>query len=213
MNYKESRAELHRRRYLERLASPSAPPEKIPNLWKILLPVFLFLVLTFAVIPRGLAYLQRTTTSQDPQGHSKDAQGQSKDPQDPSKDMQVTQLIQDIEDQLVASEHQRLAKNRAALFHVKSFDLEVNFVIKRENSVKGTTNYNIVAIDNQIGSSNEITHKLTLHMETPPKEPGKAAASKKRPTGAPITTLGGVPPTTVKMAGPSQPRRIHEKPQ
>ena len=198
MDYKQNRAELHRRRYLERLAAPGAPPEKPPNLWKILLPLLLFLVVTFAALPWGLAYLHQTTSHLDQQAGE--------------DDLQVTQLIQKVEDQLVASEQQRLAKHRAALFRVQSFDLEINFVIKRDTSQKGTASYNIVAIDNQVGSSTEITHKLTLHMEVPPKESGEAPASPTRPTGAPITTLGGVPPPTVKPAGPRLPGKPHETP-
>ena len=68
------------------------------------------------------------------------------------------------------ADENRISKNEAALFEVKTFDLEINFVAKTTEKESGEIKTELIAISGGNENTVERLQKITLHLETvPPK--------------------------------------------
>lgn len=87
----------------------------------------------------------------------------------------ITELVNKVKADLVRAENDGTAK----MFIVKTFDLEINFVVKARQSESGEIKYEVVTLGAENETSTEKVQKITLHMETeqqirdtkPEKEP------------------------------------------
>jgi hypothetical protein len=84
------------------------------------------------------------------------------------KGLNVANLIEKVRDELAESERRRRTENKASLFDVKTFDLELNFVVRENNTAKGGVDFEVVTIGGELQRSAEEIQKITLHMEAKP---------------------------------------------
>lgn len=77
----------------------------------------------------------------------------------------ISELILSVKDQLQKLEKDRIDSNKASLFKVESFDLELNFIIKKSSSIEGGIKNEVITLNNSSNISNEIIQKIHLHMK------------------------------------------------
>jgi len=82
----------------------------------------------------------------------------------------VNELIREVKQELRQASDEMRQNNEAALFQLKTFDLEVSFVARAVATTSGKVTYELVAVDNQLETSSERTQKLMLHMEVLPPQ-------------------------------------------
>jgi hypothetical protein len=76
-----------------------------------------------------------------------------------------------------------LAIPAASRFEVRSFDLEVNFLVK-PTGMGGQPEYRIVAVDGASQAATENAHRLTLHMTVPqPKSQAAPSSGQTKAAG------------------------------
>ena len=95
----------------------------------------------------------------------------------------LQELVQNLKTELEQMESERLSNQRGALFHVKDFDLELSFVLKRSSKDSAKLEYEILTAESQRELGNEQAHKITLHMQAAPATPFQVA-----PSTTPIST-------------------------
>ncbi len=108
-----------------------------------------------------------------------------------SVDVDINDVIEQVELSLRAGEEKRIAAKQERLFEVKSFDLEINFVVKTNQSRSGglETRFIAVSADSQIAT--ERTQKIMLHMDVAPQRISEVPAKS-----LPIETNGNVERTS-----------------
>jgi hypothetical protein len=95
---------------------------------------------------------------------------------------EIHEIIETVRAELKQADDERIKKNEPALFEVKTFDLEINFLAKSAETQSGGLKTELVAISGGSEVSSERVQKITLHLTTiPPKEivvlPNPAAKS------------------------------------
>jgi hypothetical protein len=102
----------------------------------------------------------------------------------------VKDLIENVKKELVETEKNRLAANEPALFEIKDFDLEINFVVSTRRTLTGQLEYKVVTVGDETQVSSERVQKITLHMTAiPPNiQKEKASESPLNTEGAPVTS-------------------------
>lgn len=112
----------------------------------------------------------------------------------------VRDLIEQVKSELKDAEKARIDKNEAALFKVKDFDLEINFVVGTHSTMSGGVNPPLIAVSANTEISSERIQKIKLHMETTPPIKGETTTTSKPPPNGPddIKTVGPIPPTKMK---------------
>lgn len=79
--------------------------------------------------------------------------------------LEISELIRRVKKGLEAANAEANAKQEAALFKAKTFDLEVTFVVEASTSSEGKTEYHLVTVDNTLEAKSERTQKITIHMD------------------------------------------------
>jgi len=101
-------------------------------------------------------------------------------------DFQLNTIINEVTEELEEGDENRRSKDRAELFQVKSFDLEVNFVVKAHRTESGKIEPQFVAVGTESQIAAERVQKITLHLSVPPptrvKQP-MDSATRGKPTG------------------------------
>jgi hypothetical protein len=87
-----------------------------------------------------------------------------------NSDLGVEDLVNRLRGELEQMEEDRLSSGKPALFQVRNFDLELDFVIKSSQKQHGKIEYEVVTAEMEREFGNERTHKLTLHMELIPAQ-------------------------------------------
>jgi hypothetical protein len=83
-------------------------------------------------------------------------------------DIGVGQIIRKLRSELGQLEAERLSNGDAALFRIKDVDLELNFVVKVEQSNKNELHFEAVTVGADQQASLERANKITIHMEIEP---------------------------------------------
>jgi hypothetical protein len=76
----------------------------------------------------------------------------------------IDDLLQGVKAELTKAERHRIEIGEAPLFEVKTFDLEVNFLVKATTKEKGEVEYSFVTVGAESEVSAERVQKITLHM-------------------------------------------------
>jgi len=85
-----------------------------------------------------------------------------------NKQLKIYDLVRSVKGQLENLNDTMHAKNEAALFVVKSFDLELNFVVRRSIDKNLGFESQVLTLGQSNQASNEQVQKITLHMEVMP---------------------------------------------
>src|SRR5882724_10665115 len=86
------------------------------------------------------------------------------------KGLEISNLIRQVKSELEIANDKMRQNNEAALFQVKSFDLEVTFVVQATTTSSGNTDFHFVTVDNRLETNSQRTQKMTLHMVVTPPE-------------------------------------------
>jgi len=77
----------------------------------------------------------------------------------------IAKLIEDVKSELITSDENRRSQGLPALFQVRSFDLEINFVVKARRKGQVGIDYEVVAVGGESEVSSEKVQKIVLHMD------------------------------------------------
>jgi Trypsin-co-occurring domain 2 len=77
----------------------------------------------------------------------------------------VQTLVENVKNDLEQIDIDRIKQNKAALFNVKTFDLEINFIAKKTNSSDAKFDYQVVTLGGGEEVSQEQVQKIMLHFE------------------------------------------------
>jgi len=117
----------------------------------------------------------------------------------------ISDLIARVRQELAESEKRRINEEKAALFNVKSFDLEIGFVVRAQRTEKGGVEYRFVAVEGESTLSSERIQRVMLHMQA--VEPRKGSVSES----AAFDTTGGKehdpPPAAVHRKNDTGPEK------
>ncbi|MGH9494374.1 MAG: trypco2 family protein, partial [Candidatus Sulfotelmatobacter sp.] len=87
----------------------------------------------------------------------------------------IDTLAEKVRSEMENIETWRQSNGKAALFELKDFELEISFVVKRSNKVKGDLEAEVVTVGGESEHSKEATQKVVLHMGVIPAESVKIA--------------------------------------
>jgi hypothetical protein len=82
-----------------------------------------------------------------------------------SEGIGIPALVDQIRDELIASDLQRTARNAPGLFVARSVDLEISFVVKRALEVGSKVALEVVDADTKLMIGTERTHTMTIHLD------------------------------------------------
>src|SRR5258708_15458407 len=82
----------------------------------------------------------------------------------------IESIIRHVKGELRKSDSIRMANKEAELFHVKTFDLEINFIVRKTNSMDAKVQYEVVTLGSNQEFSNEHVQKISLHFEAAPTD-------------------------------------------
>jgi Trypsin-co-occurring domain 2 len=105
----------------------------------------------------------------------------------------VETLVRQVQTEIAKSEENRKAKNIAAMFELKRFELEISFVARKTSSQSGNANFELVTVDNQLQVTAEQTHRLKLVMDVVAPEGTIEQSRSATPEGGQV--LGRIPET------------------
>ena len=134
--------------------------------------------------------------------------GQPQLPPTQSDDQGIKKLIEEVKKELTEASDDMERNHETALFKLKSFDLEVTFVVQSNAMNSADAKYELVTVNNKLETSSGRTQKLTLHMDVVPP----AAKSQSVVVGpsadlpGEITNEGAIPPE-----GPKSPTKGHHQ--
>lgn len=104
----------------------------------------------------------------------------------------IEQVLTQVKSELNAASAKE--KDNAPMFDVKSFDLELNFIVRKGESGSADVKTEVVSIGGRTESSSETVQKIKLHMEpvvTDKRETGKPSGI---PSGSKPIPLTSPPP-------------------
>src|SRR5207237_737860 len=78
--------------------------------------------------------------------------------------IEVGRLVERVRNDLIDAEYRRIKEGRPPLFQVKSFDLEINFVVKTSQSADAKANFEVVTLGVGDQAENQTVQKIMLHM-------------------------------------------------
>jgi hypothetical protein len=113
--------------------------------------------------------------------------------EDKNEGLGVAELIKGVKADLMLTERDSSAR----MFKVKSFDLEINFVVKSRQKAQGGVDYKVVTAGGESELSNERVQKIILHMEALETKANQQDPSDATPDDTPIP-LASPPPTKEK---------------
>jgi Trypsin-co-occurring domain 2 len=89
--------------------------------------------------------------------------------------LNIKELIERVEGELQKTEQEKIDSKQPGLFQVKTFDLEVSFVVKTRYTEAGKiAGYDFIAISAENEIASEQTHKIILHLEAAAPRTGTA---------------------------------------
>lgn len=94
----------------------------------------------------------------------------------PSSKLGIKELINKVRSELVETNIQLLKEDKPALFEVREFELELNFVIKESTNDKAGFEFNAVTVGSDTEFSSEKLQKITLKMTAVPPEEGESSS-------------------------------------
>jgi len=111
-------------------------------------------------------------------------------------DQGIKNLIEEVKKELTQVSDDTEKRHEAALFQLKSFDLEITFVAQSSTKNSAGAKYELITTDNQLEISSGRTQKLMLHMDVvPPEKKTQELTSGSMKDGtAKITEIGPTPP-------------------
>src|SRR6266536_4938277 len=80
-------------------------------------------------------------------------------------ELHIDTLIEQVKHDLEAVDEKRLRENKAGLFKVDTFDLEINFVVKHTDSANAQMSYEVVTVGGKSEVSAEKVQKISLHFK------------------------------------------------
>lgn len=80
-----------------------------------------------------------------------------------SQNLGIKELVDKVQSELVDAAN---SSSRTAMFEVKSFDLEINFLLTDRQTQSGGIQAKVITLGDEIESSAQKVQKITLHMET-----------------------------------------------
>jgi hypothetical protein len=83
----------------------------------------------------------------------------------PETGLGIDKLITQVKHDLEVVDEERIRENKAALFRVETFNLEVNFVVRRTDSAEAQMKYEVVTIGGKSDVSAEKVQKIILHFK------------------------------------------------
>jgi len=86
----------------------------------------------------------------------------------------VQELVTEVKTELQRTDDARRQRGEAALFEVKSFDLEINFVVHKHVTEKGEVSYHLVTVSAEAQTGFDWTQKINL---AAPPEPIRGIAT------------------------------------
>ncbi|HKQ07724.1 MAG TPA: trypco2 family protein [Blastocatellia bacterium] len=98
-----------------------------------------------------------------------------------SAELGVKDLIEKVKSELIEMEQNREREGKAALFELKDFDLEINFVVKAVNKESGQAEFKVITVGGETESDSEKAQKIKLHMTVVQPQNRKTKASKTPP--------------------------------
>jgi len=110
----------------------------------------------------------------------------------------IAKLIEDVKSELITSDENRRSQGLPALFQVRSFDLEINFVVKARRKGQVGIDYEVVAVGGESEVSSEKVQKIVLHMDAASPEKHTAKAQPSVEGQDQPTTIGNIPPDKPK---------------
>lgn len=112
----------------------------------------------------------------------------------------ITELIEGVKSELIRSDENRRSSGLPPLFEVKSFDLELNFLVKSSRKGLAGINYELVAVSGETEVSSERVQKILLHMDAAKPQTGSQPSQSEVEGQREAKTIGDTPP---KSASPS----------
>lgn len=91
--------------------------------------------------------------------------------------MGIDELVQCVKAELVKADEDTRKLKQAPTFRVSGFDLELNFVVKNRNTVKGGLQTELIAVGSEAEVASEKVQKITLHMLPLEPENGSQSAT------------------------------------
>jgi hypothetical protein len=100
--------------------------------------------------------------------------------------VEVKDLIREVKAELVAADQEMLKKGEAALFQLKDFEMEIQFVVRRS----GDLHAEVVGVGGGAGASSESVQKLKLHWDALPPKAGSVPATQDAAEKKPDIVIG-----------------------
>src|SRR5258706_6311985 len=69
---------------------------------------------------------------------------------DDKSGVELSRFVEDIRKQFEVMEQVRISENRASSIPIKSFDLEVSFVVKNRRNAKGEVKYELITVGEEV---------------------------------------------------------------
>ncbi len=108
----------------------------------------------------------------------------------------IRELIRTVKLELQETEEQGRTNKEAALFQLKDFDLEINFIVHSHSKGKAGVDYHFVAVGAETEVGLEEIQKIKLHMIAIPPRREVVPQTSSRVSGQPSTPIihGSRPP-------------------
>jgi len=88
--------------------------------------------------------------------------------------VEVKDLIREVKTELVAADKEMIKNGEAALFQLRDFEMEIQFVVRRSGDLRAE----VVGVGGGAGASSESVQKLKLHWDVVPPRAGSVPPSE-----------------------------------
>jgi len=100
--------------------------------------------------------------------------------------VEVKDLIREVKTELVAADREMLKNGEAALFQLRDFEMEIQFVVRRS----GDLHAEVVGVGGGAGASSESVQKLKLHWDVVPSKTVTVPPAQSPIIKKPDTVIG-----------------------
>lgn len=100
--------------------------------------------------------------------------------------VEVKDLIREVKAELVAADEAAIKGREAALFKLRDFEMEIQFVVRRSGDFRAE----VVGVGGGAGASSESVQKLKLHWDAVPPRTDVVPAAKDGIQKSPTCTIG-----------------------
>lgn len=123
--------------------------------------------------------------------HWRSSRPRPSSPDAPSVD--IKDLITSVKSALAQIEQENITKNEAALFEVKDFDLELNFIVRKDEKGSGRIETKVLTFGAEELYGSENVQKIKLHLTAIAGKERGQPSTKDIPAGE-EAVVGEVPP-------------------